>query len=68
MGISIGVRNTVAIADTSDHGIVVRGGFLKLINNYFNNYAFLKSIDNMAINLQRGNKLLVKEIGRAKRT
>ncbi|MEM3262291.1 MAG: IS200/IS605 family accessory protein TnpB-related protein [Conexivisphaerales archaeon] len=45
----------MAIAyNISDHGIVVKGSFLKSMNQYPNkNYAYLKSIDSMAINLQK---------------
>ncbi|MEM4127283.1 MAG: hypothetical protein QW508_07000, partial [Conexivisphaerales archaeon] len=45
----------MAIAyNISDHGIVVKGGFLKSMNQYPNkNYAYLKSIDSRTINLQK---------------
>ena len=59
MGIDIGVRNTVAIADNiSDQGIVIRGGFLRSMNNYFNKeYAHLKSVSDRQI----GHHLTVQE-------
>ncbi len=61
MGIDVGVENIVAIADNiSDQGIVIKGGFLKSMNQYFNKEnARLKSISMRQI----GYALTKKETG-----
>ncbi|MEM0139163.1 MAG: transposase [Ferroplasma sp.] len=59
MGIDIGVENIAAIADNiSKQGIIIKGGFLKSMNQYFNKeYAHLKSISDRQI----GKKLTERE-------
>ncbi|MEM0139061.1 MAG: transposase [Ferroplasma sp.] len=51
MGIDIGVENIAAIADNiSKQGIIIKGGFLKSMNQYFNKeYAHLKSISDRQV-------------------
>ena len=59
MGIDIGVRNIVTIGDNiPEHGITVRGGMLKSINQFFNKeYARMKSISDR----QFGNRHLTRK-------
>jgi putative transposase len=62
MGIDIGVRNLVTMGNSiSQHGIAVRAGLLKSINQYFNKeLARLKSINDLQGNERKDTKKIQK--------